>query len=372
MTDVNVHTHDHEHHEHDHDHHHDHEHHEHDHDHGHDHHHDDTNLIWAIIADALHLPSSGHTHDHTELAQDPAMRDNELGIRTVKLAFVALGVTTLLQIIIYLTSGSVALLADTVHNLGDALNSVPLWIAFVLARRAANKRYTYGYGRAEDIAGLLIILSIGFSALYILWESLQKLIHPEPLTNLGAVALAAVIGFVGNEIVAGLQIRVGNQIGSEAMIADGWHARTDGFTSLAVLVAVIGTALGAPIADPLIGLVMGVTILLITRSTAAAMWYRLMDAVDPALVEKTEAVIREHDEISAVQQVQMRWLGHRLYAEIVLAVDQSLTTAQSEAIIDHISHHLYHLFPALAHATIAVVPASGNYGTEAAHHRGAA
>jgi cation diffusion facilitator family transporter len=241
-------------------------------------------------------------------------------------------------------------------------------MAFVLARRAANRRYTYGYGRAEDIAGLLILLSIGFSALYILWESIQKLIHPQPLTNLGAVAVAAVIGFIGNELVAVMQIRVGRQIGSEAMVADGLHARTDGFTSLAVLIAVIGTALGAPILDPIIGLFMGVAILFITRDTAVAMWYRLMDAVDPALVEKAEEVIREHEEINAVKQVQMRWLGHRLYAEIVLAVDQGLTAAQCEAITDHINHHLYHLLPALANATIAVVPAGGLCGAEAAHH----
>ncbi len=364
------HDHEHEHHEH---HHHDHDHehgHDHDHDHGHSHEHGESPL--TMIAAALHLPGYTHTHDHTELAGDPAMRDNELGIRTVKLAFLALGITTVLQVIIYLTSGSVALLADTVHNLGDALNSLPLWIAFVLARRAANKRYTYGYGRAEDIAGLFIILSIGFSAVYILWESFQKLIHPEPLTNLGAVALAAIIGFIGNEIVAMMQIRVGRQIGSEAMVADGLHARTDGLTSLAVLVAVIGTALGAPIVDPIVGLLMGVAILFITRDAAVAMWYRLMDAVDPALVEKAEKIIHEHDEISAVKQLQMRWLGHRLYAEIVLAVDQQLTTAQSEAITDHIGHHLYHLFPALANATIAVVPSGAAFGGETNHHRMAA
>ncbi len=343
--------------------------HTHEYEHGHSHDHSHEPSAWEFVAMALHLPGYAHTHDHTNLVQDIASRDNELGIRTVKLAFLALGITTLLQIVIYLSSGSVALLADMLHNLGDALNSLPLWIALVLARRAANKRYTYGYGRAEDVAGILIVASVAISAVIILWESVQKLLNPQPLTNLPVVALASLIGFVGNEIVAGLQIRVGRQIGSEAMVADGLHARTDGFTSLAVLIAVIGTALGAPIVDPIIGLIMGVAILFITRDTAKAMWYRLMDAVDPALVEKTEQVIREHSEISDIPRLQMRWLGHRLYAEIVLAVGKDLTAAQCEALTDHISHHLYHLLPALGNATIAVVPAGESILHESAHHR---
>ncbi len=214
------------------------------HDHNHDHHEHNNGIIDTIAA-ALHLPGYGHDHEHSHigLAGDSALHDNELGIRTLKLALLVLGITTLLQVLIYVASGSVALLADTIHNLGDALNSIPLWIAFMLARRLPNKRYTYGYGRAEDVAGLLIVLSIAFSAAYILWESVQKLINPQPLYNLGWVAAAAIIGFVGNEIVAMMQIRVGRKIGSEAMVADGLHARTDGLTSLAVLIAVIDTVL---------------------------------------------------------------------------------------------------------------------------------
>ena len=211
MTEVHTHdhAHDHEHphehgHEHDHHHEHEHDHHHHvhghdhhEHEHGHEHHHDQEHRHSLIetAAAALHLPGFTHTHSYTELAADPAMRDNELGIRTVKLALLALGVTTVLQIVIYVASGSVALLGDTVHNLGDALNSVPLWLAFVLARRRANKRYTYGYGRAEDVAGLLIVVSIGFSAAYILWESVQKFINPQPIDYPGWIALAGVVGF---------------------------------------------------------------------------------------------------------------------------------------------------------------------------------
>src|SRR4051812_8706305 len=200
----------------------------------------------------------GHSHEDESLsAGDPALA-TEKGIRTVWLAFAALGVTTIVQIVIVAMSGSVALLADTAHNIGDGLNSIPLLIAFYLARRAATRRYTYGFGRAEDVAGIIIVLSIALSAAIIFYESFRKLLHPEPLTNLGWVALAAIVGFIGNETVAWFQIRVGRRIGSAAMVADGVHARTDGLTSLAVLIAAGGSWLGFPIVDPIIGILIGI------------------------------------------------------------------------------------------------------------------
>ncbi|MBZ0285360.1 MAG: cation diffusion facilitator family transporter [Anaerolineae bacterium] len=335
MTDVHVH----------HDHHHDH-------DHNHDHHHHEGGNLLTTIAAALHLPGYTHEHSYTGLAGDSAMQDNQLGIRTVKYALLALGITTVLQVIIYIASGSVALLADTVHNLGDALNSIPLWIAFVLARRPPNKRYTYGYGRAEDVAGLFIVVSIAFSAAYIMWESIQKLINPQPLENLGWVALAALIGFAGNEIVALMQIRVGRKIGSEAMVADGLHARTDGLTSLAVLIAVAGTLLGFPIIDPIIGLVIGLAIVGITWGAMKSMWYRLMNAVDPHLVEETEKRLQEHPEVKQISRLQMQWIGHRLHVEMSLKVDESLSLTQGDELRHHLAHHLEHDLPNFGGVTI--------------------
>ncbi len=344
--------------------------HEHTHDHPHEHNHEHENGLWVRIASALHLP--GHSHDHHSPTQDSAFYQNELAIRTVKLALLSLGVTTVIQIVIYLASGSVALLGDTVHNLGDALNSIPLWLAFVLAKRRPNRRYTYGYGRAEDVAGLVIVASIAFSAAYILWESIQKLINPQPLDNLGWVAVASIVGFLGNEVVAILQIRVGRQIRSDAMIADGLHARTDGLTSLAVLVAATGAALGFPVVDPIVGIAIGLIIVFITRDAAIAIWYRLMDAVDPKIVEKAEVAIRDHTEVKAVHRLQMRWLGHRLYAETVLALEHDPKTTDSGGFTDHIAHHLYHVIPNLAEVTISVVPwgtdGRANY-LETVHHR---
>jgi cation diffusion facilitator family transporter len=336
----------------------------------HDHDHEHQAGLWARLAAALHMPGHRHSHSHADRAPYSSSRDNTLAIRTVWLALLALGVTTVLQIVIYAASGSVALLADTVHNLGDTLNSVPLLVAFLLTRRQANRRYTYGYGRAEDIAGLLIVASIAFSAAYILWEPIQKLIHPRSLDNLGWVAAAAVIGFLGNEAVALLQVRVGRRIGSEAMVADGLHARVDGLTSLAVLVAVGGTALGYPVVDPVVGIVIGLTIVLIAREAAVAMWYRLMDAVDPEMVERAEKTILQHPAVHAIRRLRMRWSGHQLYAEVVLAAEVT-QAAEGEAMADHIRHHLYHELPNLADAIVAVVPAdSGERGIrpETAHH----
>ncbi len=303
---------------------------------------------------ALHIP--GYSHEHAHVASDQAFVDNELGIRTVWIALAILGVTTLLQIGVVYLSGSVALLGDTVHNIGDALNSVPLLIAFYLARRGANRRYNYGYSRAEDVAGIFIVISIAFSAFFILRESIDRFINPQPLSNLGWLAAAAIIGFLGNELVAVMQIRVGNKIGSAALIADGMHARTDGLTSLAVLVAAAGTALGYPILDPIIGLLIGVTIVFITWDATKKMWYRLMDAVDPAYLDTAEATLQKNDMVREVYRVRMRWMGHRLTAEINVGVDAHLTTAQSHAIAEELRHDLFHAIPNLSEVLVHVEP----------------
>jgi cation diffusion facilitator family transporter len=264
----------------------------------------------------------------------------------------------LIQAAIYFFSGSVALLADTVHNLGDALNSIPLWIAFVLARRAANKRYTYGYGRAEDIAGLLIVVSIAFSAGYILYEAVARLINPEPIAFGGWVIAAALVGFAGNEAVAALQIRVGRQIGSEAMVTDGRHARVDGLTSLAVLPAVIGSWLNVPILDPIFGLLIGIAIIFITWDAIVAMWYRLMDAVDPHLVSHAEAALKTHPAVSEINYARMRWVGHSLHLEACLQLDPQIEFTQIPAIKSQIADQLKKEVPHLREITLSLAPQS--------------
>ena len=191
-----------------------------------------------------------------------------------------------------------ALLGDTLHNFADALTAVPLGVAFTLGRRAPTRRFTYGYGRAEDLAGLVVVLLITASSALAAYAAIRRLLHPEPVSYLGFVAAAAVIGFAGNELVARYRIQVGRRIGSAALVADGLHARTDGLTSLAVLLGAGGVALGFRLADPIIGLVITVAILAVLRQAAREVFARLLDAVDPALVDRVEQVVRATPEFA--------------------------------------------------------------------------
>lgn len=320
---------------------------------GHGHSHPGGPLGWVMAIFHLH----GHEHAEHDVGADPAFKTSE-GIRTVWIALAALGLTTVLQVAIVLLSGSVALLADTVHNLGDALNSIPLLFAFYLARRSATRRYTYGYGRAEDVAGVVIVLSIVFSAGYILWESFWKLLDPQPIEHLYLVAAAAVIGFVGNEAVALLQIRTGNRIGSDALIADGLHARIDGLTSLVVLVAVAGSALGYPIVDPIVGLVIGTAIVFIARDAARRIWYRLMDAVDPAVVERIEQYAGDVEGVAEVASIRVRWVGHQLHAEVGVILDERRTLAETYDIIAEVRQALINYVRHLSVVTVEALPQS--------------
>jgi len=275
----------------------------------------------------------------------------------MKISLVVLGVTALLQLLVVATSGSVALLADSVHNVADALTAVPLWIAFALSRRAASRRYTYGFGRVEDLAGLFVIAMIALSAVVAGGEAISRLINPAPVEHLGWVAAAGVIGFAGNELVALYRIRVGRRIGSGALVADGLHARTDGLTSLAVVLGAAGVALGWPAADPIIGLLITVAILGVLRGAARDVFRRLLDGVDPALVDTAEQALLDTDGVLGVRQVQLRWLGHTLRAEADIEVDATVTAALGHHIAHHAETHLLAHVPRLERATIHISPA---------------
>ncbi len=268
------------------------------------------------------------------------MESNARGIWALKVSLLALGLTALLQVVVAVVSGSVGLLADTVHNFADAATSLPLWLAFALTRRGASRRFTYGYGKAEDVAGVAIVLIIFSSACVAAWESVYKIIHPRPVLHLAWVAAAAVIGFVGNEAVAVLRIRVGREIGSAALVADGQHARVDGFTSLAVLVGAAGVYLGVPLLDPLVGLGITLAILFIVRDAAATIWIRLLDGIEPEILDAIAHAPTHVAGVRAVRSVRARWVGHKIYSEVEVAVDAALRVPEADTIAKAVERSL--------------------------------
>jgi cation diffusion facilitator family transporter len=284
------------------------------------------------------------------------MEASAQGMRALWISLAILVLTASLQAVVVAFSGSIALLGDTLHNAADALTAVPLAVAFVVGRRPPTRRYTYGYGRAEDLAGVAIVLIMSLSAIAAAWEAAQRLAHPHPVSDLAAVAVAAVIGFAGNEFVAGYRIRVGRRIGSAALVADGLHARTDGFTSLAVLLGVGGVALGLNWADPVIGLAITIAILAVLRQAVREIYRRLMDAVDPALVDQTERVLRSVPGVLDVGEVRMRWIGHRLRAECEITVEATASAVQAHQVAVAAEHELLHALPRLSAALVHADP----------------
>ncbi|KQX78203.1 cation diffusion facilitator family transporter [Streptomyces sp. Root1310] len=315
-----------------------------------------------------------HSHESADKL-DPALESSARGMRALWVSLAVLGVTAVAQAVVVALSGSVALLGDTVHNTADALTAVPLGIAFVLGRRAATRRFTYGYGRAEDLAGIAIVLTIAASAAFAGWTAVERLMNPRPVEQVGAVAVAALAGFAGNEWVARYRIRVGRSIGSAALVADGLHARTDGFTSLAVLLGAGGSALGWQLADPVVGLAITAAIALVLRDAAREVFRRVMDAVDPALVDRAEHALREVEGVRGVGELRLRWIGHRLRAEVAVVVDGEATVREAHGIAVAAEHALLHAVPrltaSLVHADPAPVPGEDDPHLALAHHTAA-
>ncbi|MFF5982461.1 cation diffusion facilitator family transporter [Streptomyces olindensis] len=315
-----------------------------------------------------------HSHETADKV-DSALESSARGMRALWVSLAVLGVTALAQAVVVAVSGSVALLGDTVHNAADALTAVPLGIAFVLGRRAATRRFTYGYGRAEDLAGLVIVLTIAASAAFAGWAAIDRLLDPRPVAHVPAVAVAALVGFAGNEWVARYRIRVGRAIGSAALVADGLHARTDGFTSLAVLLGAGGSALGWQLADPIVGLAITAAIALVLRDAAREVFRRVLDAVDPALVDRAERALTEVPGVRGVGELRLRWIGHRLRAEVAVVVDGGATVREAHRIAVDAEHALLHAVPrltaALVHADPEPSPGEADPHLPLAHHAAA-
>ena len=319
-----------------------------------------TSSRFGRLRHALSELLGGHSHDAGDQV-DTALEADAAGRRALWLSLAGLAVTAAVQAVVVVLSGSVALLGDTLHNLADALTAVPLLVAFRLARRPANNRYTYGYGRAEDLAGLFVVAMISLSTVLAGYTAIERLLNPAPVSHLWAVAAAALIGFAGNELVARYRITVGRRIGSAALVADGLHARTDGFTSLAVLLGAGGVAVGWQWADPVIGLLITLAILGVLRSAALQVGRRLMDAVDPHLVAEAIAAIRTVDGIDDIRDLRIRWIGHTLRAEADVTVDPALTLTDAHTLAHHAEAHLLTYVPRLTAATIHISPADAHH-----------
>jgi cation diffusion facilitator family transporter len=351
------------------DHHHDHD--DHDHGHGeHSHDHDEHEHDHDLEEHEGHGEHGhgGHGHEHGRVDAD--LYGNQAGLRAVQISTAGMFIVAAIQFAIAGIGGSAGLFADALHNLGDVLTTVALWIAFVIARRAANQRYTYGYHRTEDLAGIFIVLVIIASAVAGAVESILKLTSGAPPTQLPLSMAAALVGVAGNELLAQYKISVGKRINSVPLIADGQHSRIDGLTSLAAFAGLIGVALGFRIADPIAGLVITVVILTVVYSTTRSVLQRLLDAVDSRVVPSIVSIASEVPGVEAVNDVRARWVGHTLHVAMNIEVDAELTLVKAHAIAEEVRHRLFHRVKGLSEAIIHTDPHSHDedYHQLVAHH----
>ena len=301
-----------------------------------------------------HSHDDGEGHGHTHGVIDASIATTDRGIWAIKWSFILLAVTAAFQIVVVLISGSVALLADTIHNVADATTAIPLWIAFLLARRKPTETFTYGYGRVEDLAGITIVAIILFSAFVAGYEAIDRILHPQAIGALIWVALAGLIGFIGNEAVAVFRIRVGREINSAALIADGYHARTDGLTSLAVVIGAVGVWLGFPLADPIIGLLITAAIILIVWQSAKSVLTRMLDGVEPGLVTEVRHAAEHVKGITKVADIKARWLGHKLHIDAAVLADGGASLSDADKISVALKKELFEHIPALSVANVRV------------------
>lgn len=294
-------------------------------------------------------------HDHIHGIIDPTLTSGR-GLWAVKWSSIVLFLGALIQLVVVILSGSVSLLSDTIHNFGDAATAIPLGTAFILGKRKPTKKFTYGYGRIEDIAGIIIIVFMLASVIYAFYVSTQRIFYPQTVSYLWVVALASLVGFAINEGAAIFRIRIGKQIRSQALIADGYHARTDGWSSLAVLFGAIGVALGFPLADPMVGILISLIILKTTWNSAKEVFTRALDGIDPEVITDIKHIASHTKGVLEVSETRVRWIGHKIHAELNVAVDSKLTVEKGHEIADSVSHDLLHELPYLSNASIHIDP----------------
>ncbi|MGZ5298781.1 MAG: cation diffusion facilitator family transporter [Actinomycetota bacterium] len=302
-------------------------------------------------------PEPPHEHRHEPFGTvNSALLATAQGMRATWISLTLLAATAVAQTVVVILTGSVALLADTIHNFTDALTAVPLLIAFRLGRRPANRRYTYGYHRAEDVAGLAIVAMIAASAVFAGFEAIDRLRYPAPLDHVWVVLTAGVIGFLGNEAVAIYRMRVGRAIGSAALFADGVHARADGLTSLGVVAGAIGVLVGFPRADAIVGLLITLAIGYTLVAAARTVLRRVLDGIDEPTMRLIEAAAATVRGVEHVSEARARWVGHQLRAELAIDVSPDITVEAGHDIAEHVREALLHDVPRLGEAMVHVDP----------------
>lgn len=278
------------------------------------------------------------------------------GLRAIWISAVILAVTTIGQFIVVFIGNSAGLFADALDNLGDVITTFGLALAFMAARRAADARYTFGYQRLEDLAGVFVVLVIWGSAGWAAWESIQKLVGEHEPTALVAGMVAAIAGAIANEAVARYKITVGRKIGSQPLIADGAHARTDALASVAAFAGLLGVQLGWPAADPIAGVVITLAIVWIAWDASRHVLARLLDAVDPDIIHSIEHAAGETPGVTGVGRVQARWAGRSLYVTLTVSADGDLTLVQAHEVAEAVHHHILHDLPGVAQVDVHVDP----------------
>jgi cation diffusion facilitator family transporter len=235
-----------------------------------------------------------------------------------------------------------------------------------MVRKKPSKRFSYGYGRVEDLAGIVIVFIMLISGLMVAYESVSRLFEPQEIHYLSAVAVASLVGFAGNELVARLRLRVGKEISSAALVADGYHSRTDALSSLGVFLGAGAMWLGYPQADPLVGLAITFVIFKIVWASGTSLFSRLLDGVDPEVIDEVTHSAQHVPEVLDVTEVRVRWVGHRLLTDVNIAVKSDFSVEQGHEIARAVRHELLHHLPYLGNATIHVDPATAS-GEK--HHR---
>ena len=321
-----------------------------------------------------HDDHDGHAHDHAGAGRwrrhrhshaHPAVTDDALAVLARSTAVLAL--VAAVELAVAVSSGSAAVLADGLHNLGDVSTTVALAIAFLLSRRAPTRRFPYGYHRTEDLAGLVVLLLVLASAVASAVTSVEHLVHRGPLQHPAVALASALFGFIGNEGVARYKSVSGRRLRSVSLEADGQHSRVDGLASLGAAAGVVASWAGASVLDPVAGLLISVVIAMVAWDTARTVTPRLIDEADGSLLTLIEEVAATTPGVVAVGTVRARWTGRRVRAELVLAVDPTETVSRAHALGEEVRHRLFHRVEALGEVIVHLDPAG-----EAAAHSAAA